>query len=63
MFIYFFTDETSYFDPKKTAYNYGGDYWEREYKCRLPDRAKKWSQKKIDEYIDKHSEDKNFWIE
>lgn len=63
-FIYSWWDETSQYDDNPTKRWVGGsEYYEAQYSCWLPDKAKEWTDEEIDEYIDSHSEDDNFWVE
>ena len=56
-------DETSIYDNHPSViYNYGGDYYMREYACRIPLKIKN-KDNLINMFIDRHSEDEGFWLE
>jgi hypothetical protein len=64
-FTHEFEDETSQFDPKGT-WNYGGEYYSRIYKCRVP-IAFQHCELMIDNFVemmmDNYPDTKGFWVD
>jgi len=66
-FTYTFEDETSMFDPK-ARWCYGGEYYSREYKCRVP-VAFAHNPDMIDWFVEfmidktEGEENKGFWVD
>jgi len=59
-FTYEFEDETSGFDPLG-SWQCGAEYYSRTYRCRIPHRIKD-NEDLIQDFIDRHTEDKYFWV-
>jgi hypothetical protein len=55
-----FEDECSSLTPGAT-WKYGGEYFVRTYRCRIPRRIEDKSEL-VDEFIERHQDEKDFWV-